>query len=309
MVTSAVSRFRAGADKTESRELRAHTERIKSAAWNKEGRKLASCSADKSVRIWSIDRSQSRDVLELRGHTRAVSCVAWDPEHSDKFASTSTDSTLRLWDVRSYRSETHVVQTKGENINMSWSSDGACIAVGNKARSTARNCGASLKWANQFGWNFAGDLFFITTGTGRVKIFEYPSLKEVHTLFAHTSNAYCIDFEPSGRYFATGGADAIVALWDVETLTSVQTYTQLDWPIRALSFSFDGEFVAFGSEDTVIEIVHTETAERVHTLKTNAAVNSIAWHPSKCILAFATDAADHHSRPASLQVVSFPRWT
>nr|KAJ3422649.1 THO complex subunit 3 [Polyrhizophydium stewartii] len=241
MVTSAVSRFRAGADKTESRELRAHTERIKSAAWNKEGRKLASCSADKSVRIWSIDRSQSRDVLELRGHTRAVSCVAWDPEHSDKFASTSTDSTLRLWDVRSYRSETHVVQTKGENINMSWSSDGACIADdlisfidprgGTASDSTPTFTTHTIKIdveANQFGWNFAGDLFFITTGTGRVKIFEYPSLKEVHTLFAHTSNAYCIDFEPSGRYFATGGADAIVALWDVETLTSVQTYTQLE---------------------------------------------------------------------------------
>jgi THO complex subunit 3 len=69
---------------------------------------------------------------------------------------------------------------------------------------------------NEFGWNFAGDLFFLTTGQGTVRVLEYPSLKPVCTIEAHTANCFVLDFDPRGRFMATGSSDAIVSLCRIE---------------------------------------------------------------------------------------------
>lgn len=37
-----------------------------------------------------------------------------------------------------------------------------------------------------------------------------PTLERVKQLQSHTANCYCIEFDPTNRYFATGGADALV---------------------------------------------------------------------------------------------------
>jgi WD40 repeat protein len=68
-----------------------------------------------------------------------------------------------------------------------------------------------------------GDLFFLTTGDGCVKVLNYPSLEEAGSpLKAHTAAAFCIELDPKGRYFATGGADALVSLWHATELICVR---------------------------------------------------------------------------------------
>jgi THO complex subunit 3 len=82
----------------------------------------------------------------------------------------------------------------------------------------------------------------------------------------------------SHRYFATGGADALVTLWEMDELVPVRTFRRLEyavpsvpqglpvrvaltcaglcrWPVRTVSFTHDGAYLAMGSEDAVIDIV------------------------------------------------------
>ena len=40
--------------------------------------------------------------LQSENHTKAVYFVAYPPKVSDKFATCSTDGTIRLWDVSDY---------------------------------------------------------------------------------------------------------------------------------------------------------------------------------------------------------------
>jgi WD40 repeat protein len=49
-------------------------------------------------------------------------------------------------------------------------------------------------------WSHSGDLFLLTNGAGRVKILSWPSLDLLHTLDAHTSNCFSLEFDPRGRY-------------------------------------------------------------------------------------------------------------
>jgi len=82
------------------------------------------------------------------------------------------------------------------------------------------------------------------------------------TLVGHTANCYCIEFAPSGEYFAVGGADALVSLWDTNELVCVATFERLEWPVRTLAFSHDSAYIASGSEDPLIDIAHVPQASR-----------------------------------------------
>ena len=57
------------------------------------------------------------------------------------------------------------------------------------------------------------------------------------------------------RFYATGSADAIVGIWDANELICARTVSRMEWHIRTLSFSYDGQLLAIGSEDPVIDIV------------------------------------------------------
>lgn len=112
---------------------------------------------------------------------------------------------------------------------------------------------------NEISWNNSGDLFFITTGSGTILILNYPNLEEVHSIEAHLANCICLEFDKSGKYFATGAADALASLWDVKTLSCLQTFNRLEWPVRTLSFNHDSQLLALASEDHFIDIAHIET--------------------------------------------------
>ena len=46
------------------------------------------------------------------------------------------------------------------------------------------------------------------------------------TLQGHTSNCLCIEFDSSGKYFATGSADAIVNIWDSSNFVAINTLSR-----------------------------------------------------------------------------------
>jgi THO complex subunit 3 len=80
---------------------------------------------------------------------------------------------------------------------------------------------------NDIKWNYSGDLFFIATLYGFIQLLDYPHLTVQHQLTAHTSACNCISMDPRGRYFATGGGDAI--LWDLNEFIPLQTFSRLEY--------------------------------------------------------------------------------
>ncbi|KAJ3332468.1 hypothetical protein HDU76_000114 [Blyttiomyces sp. JEL0837] len=313
------SKLRETLQKASNRELRGHRQKVHTVGWNCDGQRLASGSVDQTARVWNTDRTSAKDAIELKGHQGDVDQLCWDPTDPDRLATASVDKTVRLWDVRAPQKARYVIPTVGENINISYSPDGKCIAVGNKddvisfidprggadARGNRKYVWHTMKRdceINEIRWNYAGDLFFLTTGQGTIQVLEFPSFNHVYTLAAHTANCYCIEFDPRGRYMATGSSDAIVSLWDLEDLVCVRTFGRLDWPVRTISFSYDGELIASGSEDHLVDISHVDTGEHIHTIQCSAAVNTVAWHPSKYLLAYAGDETGARGPEGNLRI-------
>jgi THO complex subunit 3 len=72
-------------------------------------------------------------------------------------------------------------------------------------------------------------------------------------------------------------------------MVCLRTLTRLEWPVRTISFSHDGRLIASASEDAFIDVADVETGEQVHAIASRVAMNSIAWHPSQLLLAYAGD--------------------
>lgn len=149
---------------------------------------------------------------------------------------------------------------------------------------------------NEISWNNDADLFFLTSGQGSIHILSYPDLKSQYVLSAHPANCICIEFDPTGTYFATGSADALVSLWDISELVCLRTLARLDWPVRTLSFSYDGRMLASASEDLVIDIADVETGEKIADVPCESPTFTVAWHPKRHLLAFACDDKDKYDR-------------
>ncbi|XP_028407705.1 THO complex subunit 3-like [Dendronephthya gigantea] len=288
------------------RDVQAHSSKVHSVAWSCDGRRLASGSFDRSVSIYTLDKYGLSKEANYRGHTESVDQLCWHPSNPDMLVTASGDKTIRIWDTRAGKC-VNVVNTKGENINICWSPDGNTIAVGNKedlitfvdAKTYKPKCDEQFRFeVNEISWNNDNNLFFLTNGQGFINILSYPELKPLQTLHAHPANCICIKFDPTGKYFATGSADALMSLWDLDELVCVRTFSRLDWPVRTLSFSYDGQMIASGSEDLLIDIAMVETGEKICDVPCTAPTFTLAWHPRKHILAFACDDKDKHDRDA-----------
>jgi WD40 repeat protein/serine/threonine protein kinase len=103
-----------------------HKERVHSAAFSPDSRLLASCSWDRTVRLWQVGSGKCR---ELRGHTDEVFAAAFHPD-GRRLATGGRDRAVWLWDLE--RGE-EVARLPGHTSfiwSLAFSHDGATLVSG-----------------------------------------------------------------------------------------------------------------------------------------------------------------------------------
>jgi WD40 repeat protein len=73
-----------------------HREYVYSVAFSPDGKYLASGSADKTIKLWSVE--SQKEVTTLQGHSSSVLSLEFSPD-GKYLASGSSDNTVKLWSV------------------------------------------------------------------------------------------------------------------------------------------------------------------------------------------------------------------
>lgn len=295
--------------------LSGHNENIHSVRWSPDGSYLASGGKDKSVNLHQI--ADGEIVFAQRyssnGHNGDIDQLCWNPENPNLLATASLDRHVKVYDIR-YMDPIASVRLKNDNTTVNWSNDGATIAVADKAdlvsfidvRSgfkVARDQKFSFE-VGEITWNKENDLFFVTTGDGKIHVLSYPDLQTQLVIDAFASPCVCIRFDPTGRYFAVGSNDAIASVWDSTNMICFQAIDRPDWPIKTVSFSHDSRYLASGSEDNFIDIADIHTGEQMAAIEVDSPTLTLDFHPKEYILAYALNEHDYRDL-GTIKVVGY----
>ncbi len=231
-------------------------------------------------------------------------------------ASASGDKSLRIWDTRAQKA-VNSEKTKGKNVNLAWNPSGNIVAVGiilllepglgNEEDVISFYDYKTFKLIkhikikggiHEFAWDKTSSVLFITTEPGHIYVIDGTKLHNtpLTQLGCHTTACYCIAMDPLGRFFATGGGDALVCLWDVYEMACIRTFSSLDSRLTQLGFSHDGLFLATAGKDERVGIFNVDSAELVHEIKCKVPQHTLAWNPKKYLLAYA---GEEHSKSSS----------
>eukprot|EP00611_Tribonema_gayanum_P006036 TRINITY_DN152_c0_g1_i1.p1 TRINITY_DN152_c0_g1~~TRINITY_DN152_c0_g1_i1.p1 ORF type:complete len:520 (-),score=86.80 TRINITY_DN152_c0_g1_i1:136-1695(-) len=119
-------------DKKPLARLTGHQQAVNHIAFSPDGRRFASASFDKKVKVW--DGRTGKFLATLTGHVGAVYQVAWSAD-SRLLVSASKDSTVKLWEMASLKRAKATLPGHADEVyTLDWSPNGQQLASGSKDR-------------------------------------------------------------------------------------------------------------------------------------------------------------------------------
>jgi len=113
------------------RRLTGHTRPVHALAIGPEGLTLASAGYDATVRLWDLETSRERGILQ--GHTRNVRAAVFSPDRRSLLTA-SQDGTARVWQVSVKASDSLEIETDGERLtSAAVSANGETLVSGGPA--------------------------------------------------------------------------------------------------------------------------------------------------------------------------------
>lgn len=106
-----------------------HQQLINQALFSPNGRRIASASFDKSVKVW--DGKTGKFLSTLRGHVKAVYQISWSADNK-LLVSGSSDSTVKIWCMRSFSLLQDLPGHADEVYTVDWSPCGGRVVSGGK---------------------------------------------------------------------------------------------------------------------------------------------------------------------------------
>jgi WD40 repeat protein len=226
------------------RVLSGHTDDVAWVSVSPDGKRAASGSSDRTLRIWDLDTGQN--LRTLTGHEDDVVGLGFSAD-GRRIVSESPDNTARIWDVESGL-ELQKINHPGRRTKINavaFAPDGTRVIVA---------AGASIV------------AYDVTSGQ--------PALD----WRGHTGVVTSIFFSEDGKYLVSGSADATVRLWDAATGAQLRDFS-VEGGIVGVAFSRKGR-IAAGGHDRTLYVWSAATGELVQKMRGHLDdINSVAFSP------------------------------
>lgn len=167
-----------------------HSDTVLDIAFSPDGAQLATCGADKLVRVFDLASGKQR--LSLEGHTHHVLAVAWQ-DSGNTLASASADGTVKIWNMITGEQQRTVAGFSKEITSLAY--------VGQTTQ------------------------FLATCADNSLRLVEGNNGQTVRNFGGSASALYTMALSPDNKQVLAGGQDGKLIIWSVD---NGQVVKQLD---------------------------------------------------------------------------------
>jgi WD40 repeat protein/serine/threonine protein kinase len=245
-----------------SKKAKAHSDHVSTVtavAISPDGKKLATGSFDRSVRLW--DMSTQKCLQEWRNHTNAVRALVFSPD-GQWVASAGSDLSIKIWDVNlgppraSWQGHTDVIRSLAFSpdgkLLISAANDRA-IKIWDAADGTPVRTIADEAKVQGIACSPDGALLASANENNKVEIWRLGSGELLRTLPGHTGKVRCVAFSPDGKTLASGGEDKTVRLWNVVNGQELLVFSTTHF-VNSLSFNPRKPILAAALHDGTVKL-------------------------------------------------------
>ncbi|KAI9814398.1 MAG: GTPase-activating protein S13 [Pycnora praestabilis] len=256
-----------------------HDDMIHDAVLDYYGRRLATCSSDRTIKIFEVEGETHRLTETLKGHEGAVWCVSWaHPKYGNILASAGYDGKVFIWREQGGQWQKvfdFALHTASVNI-VTWSphESGCLLACASSDGSVSILEFADNSWTHQI---------FAAHGIGVNAVSWAPSLS-AGSLVSSSNNQGNKD---AVRRFVTAGSDNLLKIWDYNSSTKTYSVSttltgHTDW-VRDVAWAptiLQKSYIASASQDKTVRIWTTDPGHPGEWKSTVLGFEAVLWRVS-----------------------------
>ncbi|XP_069762489.1 transducin beta-like protein 3 isoform X1 [Narcine bancroftii] len=237
--------------------LYGHTDTVLALDVFEKGSKFASCSKDRTIRVWKMNKETGnvKCVAWGVGHTHSVGVISCSRLKSNFIVSGSQDCTVKMWNL-----PTSLAGRRGKK-----SAEPEALHADLTEKAHSKDINSVVISPNDK---------LIATGSQdkTAKLWSSSNFSLMGVFRGHKRGIWSVQFSPMDQILATSSADSTVKLWGLKDYSCLKTFEGHDSSILKVIFVSHGTQLLTSGSDGLMKL---------WTIKTNECIKTLDAHENK----------------------------
>uniref|UniRef100_A0A915IK94 Anaphase-promoting complex subunit 4-like WD40 domain-containing protein n=1 Tax=Romanomermis culicivorax TaxID=13658 RepID=A0A915IK94_ROMCU len=203
--------------------FKAHSLTIRCIQFSPDGCNMATCSDDRSIKVWAINRFNKHKFLySLTEHNNWVRYITYSLD-GDKLVSCGDDSLVKVWDLNTKSCMSSLEGHNGIVKCVNFHPNGYSVASASndntvriwdiRKNKCVQVLNVVIGSVNCLQFHKTGKYLACAVNDGTLKLFDVVDARLAYTLHGHQGQVHCLEFSRDGNILCSGDSIGKILFW------------------------------------------------------------------------------------------------